>query len=530
MPPNTKQKQVNEILKCGKDPSYFINRYVQIQHPMKGRIQFHTFPFQDDCLQAFNDHRFNVVVKSRQLGLSTLSAAYAVWMALFRKDKSILVIATKLAVSQNFIKKVKVALSAIPKWLWITEITTKNTQAIEFSNGSMIKAVPTSDDAGRSEALSLLIVDEAAFIRNFDELWKGLYPTLSTGGRAILVSTPNGTGGQYYDIYHGAEEGNNEFNAIKLPWDVHPERDDDWFEKEAKNLNKQQIAQELLCDFQASGDTFLTSEDIQKLRMRIKTPIEKWWPENGVWVWKYHLNGHKYVISADVARGDGKDYSTFHVIDTSESEVVAEFKGKIPPDQLAVLLAEAGKRYGEALICPESNTYGYAVLMKLRELSYANIYFSKEKDKFNALYGGGSIGKAGFSTQGASRAKILTKLEEMIRNDRVAVYSSRFAEEMKTFVWTGQKAQAQTGKNDDLVMSLAIGLWLYESESKVTKKGVDLNQAMLAAFAVNKQPERKELHPSYAQNMAQLARRGMPVSLDESHPAISGSIDFKWLL
>ena len=182
------------------------------------------------------------------------------------------------------------------------------------------------------------------------------------------------------------------------------------------------------------------------------------------------------------------------------------------------------------MICPESNTYGYAVLMKLRELSYANIYFSKEKDKFNALYGGGSIGKAGFSTQGASRAKILTKLEEMIRNDRVAVYSSRFVEEMKTFVWTGQKAQAQTGKNDDLVMSLAIGLWLYESESKVTKKGVDLNQAMLAAFAVNKQPERKELHPSYAQNMAQLARRGMPVSLDESHPAISGSIDFKWLL
>ena len=138
MPPLSKQKQINEIVKCGKDPSYFINRYVQIQHPLKGRIQFHTFPFQDDCLKSFNDHRFNVVVKSRQLGLSTLSAAYAVWMALFRKDKSILVIATKLAVAQNFIKKVKIALSGIPKWLWITEITTKNTQAIEFSNGSMI--------------------------------------------------------------------------------------------------------------------------------------------------------------------------------------------------------------------------------------------------------------------------------------------------------------------------------------------------------------------------------------------------------
>ena len=234
MPPLNKQKQVAEIVKCGKDPTYFINRYVQIQHPIRGRIPFHTFPFQDDCLQHFNDHRYNVVVKSRQLGLSTLSAAYAVWMALFRKDKTILVIATKLAVAQNFIKKVKIALSGIPKWMWITEITAKNTQAIEFSNGSAIKAVPTSDDAGRSEALSLLIVDEAAFIRNFDELWKGLYPTLSTGGRAIVVSTPNGTGGQYYDIYHKALNDENEFNAIKLPWDVHPERGDEWFENESR--------------------------------------------------------------------------------------------------------------------------------------------------------------------------------------------------------------------------------------------------------------------------------------------------------
>ena len=282
MPPLNKQKQISEIVKCGKDPAYFINRYVQIQHPMKGRIAFHTFPFQDECLKEFNEHRFNVVVKSRQLGLSTLTAAYAVWLALFRKDKSILVIATKLAVAQNFIKKVKVALSGIPQWMWITDITAKNTQAIEFSNGSQIKAVPTSDDAGRSEALSLLIVDEAAFIRNFDELWKGLYPTLSTGGRAILVSTPNGTGGQYYDIYHGAEQGTNEFNSIKLPWDVHPERDDDWFQKEARNLNKQQIAQELLCDFQASGDTFLSSEDIAKLQANIRSPIEKWGPESSV--------------------------------------------------------------------------------------------------------------------------------------------------------------------------------------------------------------------------------------------------------
>jgi len=530
MPPLNKQKQIAEIVKCGKNPEYFINRYVKIQHPLRGRIDFHTFPFQNDCLEAFNDHRFNVVVKSRQLGLSTLTAAYAVWLAMFRKDKSILIIATKLAVAQNFIKKVKIALTGIPQWMWITEITAKNTQAIEFSNGSQIKAVPTSEDAGRSEALSLLIVDEAAFIRNFDELWKGLYPTLSTGGRAILVSTPNGTGGQYYDIYHGAEAGDNEFNPIKLPWDVHPERSSDWFDKESKNLNKQQVAQELLCDFQASGETFLSTDDITILQSQIRSPIEKWGPQNGVWVWKYFLESHNYVISADVSRGDGADYSTFHVIDIVESEVVAEFKGKVPPDQLAVLLAEAGRRYGNAMLCPESNTYGYAVLMKLQELGYTNIYFKKEKDKFNAMYGSGPIAKAGFSTQNQSRAQILTKLEEVIRNKKVSIYSSRLVSELKTFVWTGAKAQAQRGKNDDLVMSLAIGLWLYESSSKTTKKSIDTNAAMLAAFAINKTENPKKIHSSYNSELSYLARKGMPVLMDESHPAISGSVDFKWLL
>ena len=176
-----------------------------------------------------------------------------------------------------------------------------------------------------------------------------------------------------------------------------------------------------------------------------------------------------------MARGDGADYSTFCVIDTIESEVVCEFKGKIPPDQLSELLIEAGRRYGEATLCPESNTYGYAVLMKLRESGYRNIYFRKEKEKFDALFGNGSIGKAGFSTQGGSRAQILTKLEEVVRNDKIKLYSSRLVSEMKTFVWNRGKAQAQRGTNDDLVMALAIGVWLYDADKTVSQTTVDIN-------------------------------------------------------
>jgi len=491
-----KQRQVREIVRCGKDPKYFFNKYVKIQHPTRGLIPFSTFPFQDDCIDSFVANRFNVILKSRQLGISTLSAAYAVWLAIFYKDKNVLVIATKLSVAMNFIKKVKVALKHLPPWLVLPELSTNNKQSVEFTNGSTIKAIPTSDDAGRSEALTLLIVDEAAFVRNFDELWMGLYPTLSTGGRAIVLSTPNGVGGQYYDIYMRAASGESEFNPIKLPWDVHPERENEWFENECKNLTQQQVAQELLCDFAASGETFLQAEHIERIRTQIRNPMEKWGPDMGVWVWKYPLSDHKYIVSADVARGDAGDYSAFHVIDINESEVVAEYKGKIPPDQFAVLLNEAGRRYGNALLCPENNTYGYAVVMKLIELKYPSLYYKKEKDKFAAMYSGDTtIHKAGFTTSGQSRSQILTKLEEVLRNDHIKIYSDRLYNELKTFIWKGSKAQAQRGMHDDLVMALAIGVWLYDTSPHYNKSSVDINKAMLAAFAVNSNTSTNDIIP-----------------------------------
>lgn len=492
----SKNKQVKELIKCGKDPTYFIKKYVKIQHPTRGLIKFDTYDFQNDCLVDFVDHRFNIILKSRQLGISTLTAAYAVWLAYYYRDKNILIIATKLAVAQNFIKKVKTAIRGLPPWMNLTEVVGSNKQGVEFSNGSQIKAVPTSDDAGRSEALSLLIVDEAAFIRNFEDLWMGLYSTLSTGGRAIVLSTPNGVGDKYHELCVNAQENENEFNFIKLMWDVHPERDATWFDTETKNMSKKQIAQELMCDFAASGDTFLSAPDLEGMALRIKTPMERWGPNMNVWVWKYALSDHKYIISADVARGDASDYSTFHVIDVTNSEQVAEYRGKIPPDQFALLLVEAGNRYHQALICPESNTYGYAVIMKLVELGYQNLYYKNEKDRMNALYSGNvQLSKIGFTTHAQSRGQILTKFEEVLRNNSVTFYSSRLMEELKTFIWKGSKAQAQKGKNDDLVIAAAIGTWLFDSDPKINKQSTDLNKAMLAGFALNNKSKPQEQSP-----------------------------------
>ena len=481
----SKQKQVAEIIKCGKDPVYFFNTYLKIQHPVKGLIPFNTYPFQDDCVQRFIDNRFNIVLKSRQLGLSTLVAAYSVWMAIFQKEKNILVIATKLSVAQNFITKVKSMIKSLPNWLLLPEITSNNKQQIQFSHGSSIKAIPTSEDAGRSEALSLLIVDEAAFVRNFDTIWTGIYPTISTGGRVVILSTPNGVGGQYYKLYTEAEAGLNEFNAIKLPWDVHPERADEWFKKTTSNMSKRQIAQEYLCDFASSGDTFLEAGDLEWIRKCVKPPIAREGEDNNVWIWKYPLTEHEYIISGDVARGDSKDYSTFHVIDVSEGELVAEYKGKIRPDNFAELLSQWGHKYNKALLCPENNSFGYATILKLQEMQYPRLYYRKRK----GVYLGSYVPKqsadiAGFTTNGKTRSMILGKLEEILRNKQIYIPSSRTYEELKTFTWNTGRAQAKRGFNDDLVISLAIGTWLYDASSDYSKNSKDINSAMLTAMSV----------------------------------------------
>ena len=478
--PMTRQAIVAEILKCGKNPVHFMKKYCKIQHPVRGLIPFDTYEFQDDCVTSFQEHRFNIVLKSRQLGLSTVSAAYVVWYAIFKKDKNILVIATKLNTAINFIKKVKTMLDNLPPWLLLTKFEPTK-QSIRFDNGSSITAVPTSPDAGRSEALALLIVDEAAFIRDFDDIWTALYPTLSTGGSAIILSTPNGVGGQYYKLWTEAEAGSNDFNPIRLPWDVHPEHDQAWFDKETKNLPKRKVAQEFLCDFISSGDTFLQPTEFERLRTMIKPPLEKEGPQNGVWVWSRPEPGKKYVISADVARGDSSDYSTFHVIDHETFEVCVEYMGKIPPDRLADLLFEYGKTYNDALVCPEQNTFGYFTCVKLRDEGYPRLYYQNHTGDAFEYRPADPESVPGFSTQTKTRNQILTKLEESIRNGRLKTYSQRLYDQLQAFVWNGSKAQAAKDAHDDLIMSLAIGSWLVAGDGGYSEAGMTMAYAMLKA-------------------------------------------------
>ena len=537
----SRAEQVQEIIRCGKDPLHFIKTYTKIQHPKRGLIPFETYPFQEDCIGEFETHRLNILLKSRQLGLSTLAAAYAVWLAIFYKDKNILIIATKLPIAMNFIKKVKVILDNLPPWLLLPKFEPTK-QAISFNNGSQIVAIPTSDDAGRSEALSLLIVDEAAFIRDFEMIWTGLAPAFSTGGNAIILSSPNGVGGQYYRLWTEAEAGQNDFNPIRLPWDVHPEHDQVWFDKETKSLSRRKIAQEYLCDFITSGDTFLQPNDLEDLRSQIMDPVEKAGHDRNIWIWSPPVAGHTYVISADVSRGDAADYSAFHVIDVDDCEVAAEYMGKVPPEKLAEMLAEWGKRYNGALIVPENNTFGYFVNTKLRDiLNYKKLYFEKNKgDPFNYI----PIDPnelPGFPTNQKSRVQILTKLEELIRSKRLKSYSRRLYDQLQAFVWNGNKPMAGKDSHDDLIMSLAIGCWLVEGNEGLSSQAVAMSYAILQAttrqckdinsMAGNINEAQPLVNPNIkGMNAQSVYRPRDPSQMAKQNPLMKDVSDFNWLL
>jgi len=268
----TKEEILKEIVKAGKNPIYFTTNYCRISHPQKGLIPFKAYDYQQDLLKDFGDYRFNVILRARQLGISTITAAYIVWLMLFHRDKNILVVATKLAVATNLVRKVKAIMKNLPDWMQISEISIDNRTSFELSNGSQIKGSSTAGDAGRSEALSLLVIDEAAHVERLEELWTALYPTLSTGGRCIALSTPNGVGNWFHKTCVDANAGLNDFYMTTLYWDVHPDRNQGWYENETKNMSRRQIAQELECNFNVSGESVIHPDDLAQYLEKTTEP------------------------------------------------------------------------------------------------------------------------------------------------------------------------------------------------------------------------------------------------------------------
>ena len=488
--PNIKQIIQQQYMQCAADPVFFMRNYCYIQHPKRGKIKFNLYPFQESSLTELRDNRYNVILKSRQLGISTLSAGYALWCMLFKEDFNVLVIATTQEVAKNLVNKVQVMNEMLPSWLR-TEIISNNKLSLKFKNGSQIKAISSASTGARSEALSLLIIDEAAFIRNIEEIWIASQATLSTGGGAIVLSTPNGVGNWFHQTWADAEAGTNGFHTIKLHWNVHPERDQQWRDDQTKLLGERGAAQECDCDFISSGHTVVEGATLMEYQEKCIEPIEKRGINGSYWIWEYPDYSKNYIVVADVARGDSADWSAFHVFDVETVTQVAEFKEKLPPNEFGHMLVSVATEWNNALLAIENANIGWAAIQPAIDRGYPNLHYTYRDDgyidpevhlKKNYDMQDKSKMVPGVSTTQRTRPLMISALEMYMRERTPTIRSRRLINELFVFIWLNGKAQAQVGYNDDLVMSFCIALWLRDTALRLRQQGVELNKRALSQF------------------------------------------------
>jgi hypothetical protein len=485
-----------EYKKCAASPVYFMKKYCYIQHPTRGKLLFNLYPFQEKTLEQFDLHDYNIILKSRQLGISTLTAGYALWLMLFKADTNVLVIATKQDVAKNLVTKVRVMYDNLPSWLRGNERPTANNKlSLELENGSKIKAVSSAADSGRSEALSLLIIDEVAFIddNKVVPIWASSQQTLATGGKAILLSTPNGTGNFFHKTWIDSEAGTNKFNTIRLPWTVHPDRDLNWRKEQDELLGPRLAAQECDCDFSTSGNTVIPIDAIDWYEQTYgRDPIEKRGIDGNFWVWESADYSKNYIVSCDVARGDSTDNSTIQVFETTTLGQVAEYKGQLGTKDFGNMAVAIATEYNDALLVIENANIGWAAIQPAIDRGYKNLYYShKSEDVLNDplkhLKRGFDLRDtadmvAGFTTSTKIRPMMISKVELYIREKGLIIRSRRTLDELRVFIWKNGKPQAQSGYNDDLVMSLCIGVWVRDTALQLRQMGLELNKSMLNSF------------------------------------------------
>ena len=473
-----------EYIKCASNPIYFLKKYAIIQHPMRGKIPFHLYDFQGDILLDFIKFDYNIILKARQLGLSTLVAGYSLWMMTFQSDKNILVIATKQDVAKNLVTKVRIMHANLPPWLKQT-CSEDNKLNLRYANGSQIKAITSAEEAGSSEELTLFILDEAAFMNKIDGIWGASQQTLATGGKAIVLSTPNGVGNFFHKTFTKAEAGENQFNPITLHWTKHPERDEAWRKAQDLALGPTMAAQECDCDFLTSGQTVIDPMILEEYRMtRVKDPIEKRALDRNYWIWKYPKANTQYLVAADVSRGDGQDYSTFHIIDIDNLEQVAEYQGKISTRDFGNLCVLAAVEYNNALLVIENNTIGWAAIQQVIDRGYPNLFYTSQDLHYvdvhhqisNKYRTADKKLTAGFGVSSKTRPLIIAKLEQYFREKEVQIYSKRLLDELFVFIYHNYRAEAMVGYNDDLVIALAIGLWIRDTAMRLRTEGINLQK------------------------------------------------------
>jgi len=525
-------KKMLEYAKCAKDPVYYMNTYGFVFDASKRMVaQMTCFEYQNDCLRNFHEHQNNIILKSRQTGLSVITAGYVAWRLMFRYDEKILIIANDGAGAMRFLETVKQFIEHTPIWLKPDAIESDNTKKISFSNNSYAEAKASSPNAGRGDSLTMLVLDETAFIKDDEAIWMGAGMALSaTGGKCIMISTPNGTGNLYYKTWVDAVAHENDFHGETVHWKENPNSAVDlemkidpsgeelpwspWYESQCKRLNwdSVKIAQELDLSFEGSKRLAIDPQLVSKYHSRVqddhkaegyirfnyleKDNFEKFAEFIGdvtnMTIYKKPEEGKQYIVGGDVARGDGKDFSTLQIIDVDTLEQVAEFREKISPDLFPFVINHIAKMYNMAYIVIEANSFGLGVCFDIRDKfnwPKNRQFYSKNIKDIHVRHHNYKISEGteipGFQTSRKNRVLLVKAIIEHMRENALILHSKRLMSEFQTFVMNGDKPEHEPGFNDDLILALGIALYIRDTEFENVTASNEMQKSMLQAMMLN---------------------------------------------
>jgi len=530
-----------EYAKCMKSTPYALKTYLQTyDNTVSKYVPLELFPDQISLVEDYENYNENIALKYRQAGVSTVTAAWSSKKLVFAKKNSpekVLIIANKLDTAVEVANKIRGFTDQWPSWVGVGFSTEKNSQRhFKLTNGCEVKAVATSKDALRGYTPTILIFDEAAYIEADSDFWAACMASLSTGGKVIVVSTPNGYDAIYYEIYDQALKGMNEFKVSEMVWWKDPRYAKDlslinvkdvihyylnrneypnveiieyndkeknfdeikqlisqgykpsssWYESMVKKLkyDKRKVNQELECAFLGSGDNVFDSDMLEDLRVNmVKEPPTKMMG-GGLWIWKEPEMGKKYIMGVDVSRGDSEDFSTFQIVDFDTREQVAEYIGKLPPDTLAEICYKWGNMYNAFIVIDITGGMGVTTSLRLRELGYRNMYVDGVDVSNKWKYDPKATEKIPGINFNAKRVQIIATFEEYLRHG-FRINSSRLLNEMNTFIYMNGRPDHQKGQHDDLIMSVAMALYVGESSFTSLNKVTNQTKAMIDSWTVN---------------------------------------------
>jgi hypothetical protein len=472
------EEQVKEYLKCSKDPIYFIREYIKIVSLDEGLVPFDLWDFQEEIIDKVHNNRFVIAKLPRQTGKSTTMISYLLHYVLFNQDVNVAILANKLATARELLHRLKLAYEYLPKWMQ-QGIVEWNKGSIELENGSKILASATSSSAVRGGSFNMIFLDEFAYVPPgvAEEFFSSVYPTISSGQttKVLIVSTPKGLN-MFYRFWVDAQEKRNEYVPIEVHWSQVPGRDESWKKQTIANTSEEQFRTEFECDFVGSSATLISSHKLKCLAY--KKPIYK--NDEGLCVYEEPKKENIYCMCVDTARGQGKDYSAFVVIDITKTpyHLVASYRNNtIAPMMYPNAVNAVGKQYNNAYVLVEINDIGGQVADILHsELEYDNILMTSVKGRKGQVLNGG-FGKGG--SQFGLRTTSVTKrigcatLKSLIEEDKLVVEDMNTINELTSFVAKRQSFEADDGHNDDLVMGLVLFSWI--TTQPYFKDMVDIN-------------------------------------------------------